>query len=877
MSRFSFGKYSIAIVAQVSWACGGGDDSTSPDSRIEPTPTSIAVVSGDAQVGTVGQQLAAPIVVRVNDQLGNAMSGVGVTFAVSGGGGALGTASVTTDAGGQASTTWTLGTVAAPGNQVTATINGVSGRSATFSATAQADVPAVISLSSGNSQSAFRGTKLAEVIEVLVRDQFANPVSGVLVTFAITAGTGALDSTVSFTDVEGEARTGWTLSNTARKDTVQAQLTGVAGSPVVFSAEAHNLSITSVSPNPLVPGQPAVITGTGFSAVAVENVLTLDGTQVVVDVATDTRLDITVPNKCSPAGAVAVQVAAGGFTSAAASAQFQPQAFVTLAPGQQMIVTDPAEFCFQFNEAAGTETYLIGVQSTTEVVTSRTPVTVTATIPAGAMASAPVASLRSAPRPQVSLDPRSSKLVEAMRRHRAAEAQMLQRGIENYRPPQRSVFRAAGSTARIPGSLQVGDQVPIRVADDDFGSCGFTEITTTVRAVTARAVWLDDLANPSGGLTPADIQTFADQYENTLLDVGIANFGALSDLDGNGKVAVVITQEVNRRPGFVAGFVIISDYGTRANCAASNEGEIIYMLAGDSADIFGDGFTTDFARDFVPIVAAHETVHVLQLGRRAEAMRPDLQTIWELEGQATLGEELGGHAVLGNSVGQNLRLVINPQLSTFDPAARDWYFGIFIGLYDYYGFDFTGGVVSKVEGAPEDCTWLTRTPDHACVFPLVNSVPWSFLRWLSDQFGPNFAGGAGELQSALIDSDLFGFDNIEAVVGAPIETLLAQWAAMLYLDDRVLVDGTPAAADPVLTMPSWDLFNITSTIVVEEAQLIPRSVGFTNFSRDLNVRAGSTGYFLLRGGGRPATAIRATGAGEQLLPAAMQFWIVRLQ
>jgi len=88
-------------------------------------PAALAVVTGDAQTGFISQALAAPIVVRVTDALALPVEGATVTFAVTGGGGALTGASVLTNAAGNATLgSWTLG--ATPGaNSITATVAGV--------------------------------------------------------------------------------------------------------------------------------------------------------------------------------------------------------------------------------------------------------------------------------------------------------------------------------------------------------------------------------------------------------------------------------------------------------------------------------------------------------------------------------------------------------------------------------------------------------------------------------------------------------------------------------------------------------------------------------------------------------------------------------
>src|SRR6185369_8757016 len=71
----------------------------------------IAAVSGDGQVGTVGTDLALPLVVRVTDASGNGVAGVAVAFAAPAGGG-VAPSSALTAADGTASTRCTLGTVA---------------------------------------------------------------------------------------------------------------------------------------------------------------------------------------------------------------------------------------------------------------------------------------------------------------------------------------------------------------------------------------------------------------------------------------------------------------------------------------------------------------------------------------------------------------------------------------------------------------------------------------------------------------------------------------------------------------------------------------------------------------------------------------------
>jgi adhesin/invasin len=189
------------------------DDITTPSdppTPADPTPTSLVIVSGNNQTATVGQALTNPLIVRVDDQSSNAMSGITVSFAVTQGGGSVGTASVATGSDGQAQTTWMLGTD--PGQQqVDATVTDITNPT-TFAAMADADVPASVALNDGDGQDALEGTAVPTPPSVLVRDQYNNPVPDVQVTFAVTAGTGTLSGAVAMTDASGIATLGsWTL------------------------------------------------------------------------------------------------------------------------------------------------------------------------------------------------------------------------------------------------------------------------------------------------------------------------------------------------------------------------------------------------------------------------------------------------------------------------------------------------------------------------------------------------------------------------------------------------------------------------------------------------------------------------------------------
>ena len=196
---------------------------------------------GDAQQGPAGQNVATAPAVTVRDQFGNPVANVGVTFAVTSGGGSVTGASQATSGTGVASVgTWKLGNTPGP-NTVTATAagSGIGGNPTTFTATGVVGVPAVIAKTAGDNQSAVAGTGVATAPTVRVTDAAGNAVNGAGVTFAPVSGGGTVSGGSQLTGADGSAKpSSWTLGATAGANTLSASpaASGVTGSPLIFTA-----------------------------------------------------------------------------------------------------------------------------------------------------------------------------------------------------------------------------------------------------------------------------------------------------------------------------------------------------------------------------------------------------------------------------------------------------------------------------------------------------------------------------------------------------------------------------------------------------------------------------------------------------------------
>ena len=225
-------------------------------------PATLAKTDGDGQQGIAGAKLPNAPEVRVTDQYGNPVPGVGVSWAVANGGGTLSAATSTTDATGHATVEWTLGPAAGQGS-ITATIAGLPPQS--FSAFAAAGTPAHVRAAEGNGQKGPVATALPNPLGAIVVDANENPVPGVAVSWSIMTGNGTITPREAATDANGIVRADWGLGTVAGTQSARASVAGVGnvdftatadpGNPAgvaVVSGNAQSATVGTTLPAPLV-------------------------------------------------------------------------------------------------------------------------------------------------------------------------------------------------------------------------------------------------------------------------------------------------------------------------------------------------------------------------------------------------------------------------------------------------------------------------------------------------------------------------------------------------------------------------------------------------------------------------------------------------
>jgi|SRR5690242_20268843 len=255
-------------------------------------PAAIQVVAGDEQIGTVGTELASPLVIRVVDASGRAVPNQAVRFGVAAGHGTISGVDVTTDSG-TASARWILGTATQDTQTVDAQVISNDGSvltSQAFHARTLPGPPERLLRLAGDSQTAFADSDLPESLAVRLVDRYGNAVAPlrqiewtvgpVIVGVAGASAIGGSTSPIAdSTDPQGIARTRWTLgppySSQPDTQTILAVFDTLA--PVKFVAVAVPLtlqvriSVTNAMPEPfdeytLIVGADSLQTGLAFQA-----------------------------------------------------------------------------------------------------------------------------------------------------------------------------------------------------------------------------------------------------------------------------------------------------------------------------------------------------------------------------------------------------------------------------------------------------------------------------------------------------------------------------------------------------------------------------------------------------------------------------------
>ena len=660
---------------------------------------------------------------------------------------------------------------------------------------------------------------------------------------------------------------------------------GVSQSIEVTSEIPGSVLISSVAPAVLLEGAQATISGSGFSSVPGDNEVVIGGLAATVTASSAMRLSVTVPySDCLPPRRAELRVTVQG-DSDARLVGVSPRSGEDIdLPVGWYRYTYGGNGCLHLpGDDAGGE-YVIGVVSISEEPSSLTPVAATSivgdpTVVAGRSLFAYSAPLREAvvparrsplPRADVAAPasaaaPVRPEIVEVARGWERPHNEVMNRNRGIVRRLGR--VDPAAARAQATRALSVNDTLTLFAGGT---SCSARDqMRAVVRLIGDHTVWLDDFENPSGTFTDSELTGLDAFYGARVKGVHGDYFGDLSDVDGNGgRVMVVMTKQVNEQDdpdSFLGGRVWFGDLYSTETCATSNQAEVVYGRAPDPAGVFGHAWTKEQTLAYYPSLLTHEIAHLAQ-GAASVFGGADFTT-WELEGGATLSEQLVAYGLFGHGSGQNMGY------EQWEDG-REWYENWTFGLARFLGWDSNDPTdTRRIPNAPEECSWI-GTPeegnDGPCAYPFraVYDVPSMVFRFAMDRWGDEYPGGERALMHRLMQSPTRGLASLAEVSDWRAEQILADFYMSLWID----LNGWDAFG-----MTTWDLDDIWSRFGPSQ-HLQPYESTFAEFTRQWNVRAGSTSYLEWSpGGSRGPTSIRVTSPNGASIPDHISVWAFRVR
>jgi hypothetical protein len=415
----------------------------------------------------------------------------------------------------------------------------------------------------------------------------------------------------------------------------------------------------------------------------------------------------------------------------------------------------------------------------------------------------------------------------------------------------RSLVR--GQLAGVPTNPAIGSIVQLNT-NLGGNTCSDPAILHAVRVVSigTHSIVMIDTLSPAGGYTDAELAAFGVMFDTLGFALDTTNFGAPTDIDGNGRVAILFTPGINRIPApvgaVVGGLFAARDLfqATATGCTASNVGEMFYMPVPDPNRTINANYTNKtMLSTLVAPTLVHEFQHLINAGRRLYVNNAaDFEEVWLNEGLSHIAEELLYYRTSGNAPLQNIDATLvrssQAQVNAFN-ADQGANFG---RLSAYLKATAANSPFALVDGLE------------------MRGAIWQLLRYAADQKG----GNQQLTWRSLVNSVTNGQANFNAVFG-DIITSTRNWAIAQFVDDTGLAVGMQ------YTNPSWNYRSIFGAIGTGVFPLATNPLVDGN-NVQISVVGGGAAYVRF-GVAANTTATVAATSSNQAVPPNVDFILVR--
>lgn len=647
----------------------------------------------------------------------------------------------------------------------------------------------------GDGQFGTAGQLIEEPLHAVVRataSGVAQP--DVTVFWTVEEGDATLaGSAATVTDSVGSTtqtlRLGSTLGSVRVRVTIQKQQSASADFQA-FLVEAPRL--TALSVGSAHAGDTITLTGANFSTLPGQDVVLFSGIRGAVVDAGPTQLSVKVP-ECLASRTVQVTVQLGSVGGQGLPLAVEGGSALTkLDVGGSLDVDDPAGLtCVRVPGMGKGARYLVTVTSGSTVGAAHYGFSLTGLADPGA---SPVGTPAAGMPAGAGTGTRLGFAGAFERSLRERESTLVKEGTPHASPASRTPQRASSPVPT------VGDKRSFSVLKSDGG---FVQVSAVVRYVGSRAALYVDGDAPQGGFNEGDLATLSAEFDDVIYPTVTEAFGGPSDLDGNGRIAILFTPGVNRltsrgSDSFVGGFFYGLDL---LDGDGSNHGEVFYALVPDPTGQFSDARAKARVLEVVPAILAHEFQHMVHFNQRVLKLgAASTEALWLSEGLAQMSEELVARAYAARG---NATAVERHREGNRTRARR---------------FLANPGAVSLIvttgQGSLEE-----------------RGAGWLHVLYLWDR------GGGNEVLRRLTQTTRTGTDNVTAVMGESWPDLLADWEAALYLDNR----GSVTFPFEYPQVSLRDLLTAQS----EGYPLVPEFLGSADFARAGSLWSSSAHHYIV--------------------------------
>ena len=624
----------------------------------------------------------------------------------------------------------------------------------------QASDPAVpelfLTVLAGDGQSAPAGSLLAEPLRVTVKDGTGQAVQGAAIRFRVRAGSDAgavLTDTIAVSGPGGVAATSLRVGARLETVTVDAFVPRREAEAVSFSATATDPPrLTSITPTSVAAGDTVVLRGERLSVGASANeVFFGEAGARVVEVSGDSVLRAVVP-PCLPAGRVAARVVvAWAPTNALDATVARGPSLVDLEPLEGIVAAGPElGDCVQL--PGGAAEYLLVAQSAAVAADGAGTIDYRIALSHdGAVAEVGGSRARStvaadAPTPR-------ERLHGFLRRHEREIAPEIAAGGPVARWPELSRATAAAPA--------IGSRRSFRVLTRLDGSATGS-VTARLRYAGDHILLYTDVVEPPAPLDDGDLSRLGALFDQQLYDLAVRTFGSETDIDGNGRLVVLLTPLVNAltppaecgSDGFVTGFFYGADLNPRSR--SGNRGEIFYALVADDQGTRSCSHSKEQIHRLVPATFVHELQHMISYGQHVVARGGSDEDVWLNEGLSHIAEELASRIFEERYPHPAGRASLD---QLFPDSAQGFVVPNFINAYQYLRQPWSHSL----------------TEESGMGTLRQRGAAWLFLRWLGDQKGEG-------IYSRLVQTSRTSVTNLEFEAGESFHTLFGDFALAIVAD-----------------------------------------------------------------------------------------------